>query len=224
MEKKLQRIKEIVEKELSCSAHSLDHTTRVYNFALTLAEGENVDMEVLKAAILLHDIARVKEDTDSSGNASHALLGAEMAEPILRELEFSEEKIKHIIDCIRAHSFKRGNAPKTIEAKILFDADKIDSLGCIGIAREFAIGGQYGQKIYSEVPLEEYIRDNLVGGELDGRIKDVSKHAPNLEFETECKFVPDRLYTEKAKEFAKQRLDFMSQFFERFKKELKGEA
>ncbi|MDO8524684.1 MAG: HD domain-containing protein [bacterium] len=223
MEDKLQKLKEIVEKELSCSAHSLDHTTRVYNFALNLAEGESIDKEVLEAAVLLHDIARAKEDTDSSGNTSHALLGAEMAESILGELEFSEEKIRHIMDCIRAHSFKGGN-PKTIEAKILFDADKIDSLGCVGIARAFAIGGQYGQKIYSEVPLEEYIKDNLVGGELDGKIKDVSRHAPNLEFETECKFVPGRLYTEKAKEFAKQRLDFMNQFFERLKKELKGEA
>ena len=174
MENKLQRIKEVVEKELSCSAHSLDHSIRVYNFALHLAESENVDIEVLKASALLHDIARVKEDTDLSGNTKHAILGAEMAEPILRELGFSEEKIRHIMDCIRAHSFKGGDVPKTIEAKILFDADKIDSLGCIGIARAFSIGGQYGQKIYSEVPLEEYIKDNLVGGELIGTIKDVS--------------------------------------------------
>jgi len=224
MEDKIQKIKEAVEKELSCSAHSLDHVTRVYNFALNLAEGENVDMEVLKAAILLHDIARVKEDTDPSGNTNHALLGAQLAEPILKELGFTEEKVKHIQDCVRTHRYREGDEPQTLEAKILFDADKIDLTGCIGIARAFAISGQYGQKIYSDVFLEDYIKENLAGGKANGKIKDVSKHAPNLEFETKFKFIPNKLYTKKAKEIGKQRVEFMEQFFERLKKELKGEV
>ncbi|MDD5738794.1 MAG: HD domain-containing protein, partial [Candidatus Pacebacteria bacterium] len=193
MESKLQKIKEVVEKELSCSAHSLDHITRVYNLALNLAKGENVDMEVLEAAVLLHDIARVKEDTDPSGNTNHALLGAEMAEKILIEIGFSEQKIKHITECVRTHRNKGNNRPQTIEAKILFDADKLDSLGCIGIARAFAIGGQYGQKIYSDIPLEDYIKDNLIGGTIDGKIKDVSNHTADLEFETDCKFMPQKI-------------------------------
>ncbi|MDD5739109.1 MAG: phosphohydrolase, partial [Candidatus Pacebacteria bacterium] len=113
--------------------------------------------------------------------------------------------------------------PQTIEAKILFDADKLDSLGCIGIARAFDIGGQYGQKIYSDIPLEDYIKDNLIGGTIDGKIKDVSKHTADLEFETDCKFMPQKIYTEKAKEIAQNRLEYMSQFFTRLKKEIIGD-
>ncbi|MEA3272193.1 MAG: HDIG domain-containing protein, partial [Patescibacteria group bacterium] len=100
MEQKIQQIKEKVKKELSCSAHNVDHIERVYNLCLLLAKDEDVDLDVLKAAALLHDIARVKEDEDSSGNTDHAVLGSEMAVPILQELDFPEEKIKHIQDCI----------------------------------------------------------------------------------------------------------------------------
>ncbi len=96
MEKKFQKIKDIVERELSCSAHSMDHVMRVYNLCLHLAENENIDLDILKTAALLHDIARVKEDNDSTGNTDHAILSSEMASPILRNLGFSEDKIKYI--------------------------------------------------------------------------------------------------------------------------------
>jgi len=75
------RIREIVEKELSCSAHNLDHVLRVYNLCMFLSKyEENVDLEVLIPAVLLHDIARVKESKDKSGEIDHAILGSEMAE------------------------------------------------------------------------------------------------------------------------------------------------
>lgn len=222
MAAKFQKIKELVEKELSCSAHHMDHVMRVYNLCLHLAENEDVDLNVLKAAALLHDIARVKEDNDPSGNTDHAVLSSEMAGPILKELGFSEEKIKHIKDCIISHRHRTGNEPKTKEAQILFDADKLDGIGLIGIARSFMVAGQYGQKMYSNTPIEEYIKDNLVDGKLNGRIKEVSKHAPNLEFETKFKHIPDKLFTQKGKELGKQGLEFMQNFFERLKKEING--
>lgn len=102
------------------------------------------------------------------------------------------------------------------------DADKLDVLGATGIARSFILAGEYGQKIYSDTPIDEYIKENLVGGKSDGRIKDPSKHAPNLEFETKFKYVPERLYTQKAKEIAKERLEYMKQFYERLKREVSG--
>ncbi len=226
MKGKLQKIKEIVEKEMEGaeSAHDFLHVMRVYNLGLHLAKNEtNVDFEILKTAILLHDIARVKEDEDTSGKIDHAILGAKMAKKILRNLNYKEEKIKQIKHCIIAHRFRSGNEPQTKEAKILFDADKLDVLGAIGVARSLAIAGRYGEKIYLDIPIAKYIKENLVGGKANGRIKDTSKHAPNLEYELKFKHIPNKLYTKKAKRIAKGRLRFMEQFFKRLKKEMDGE-
>lgn len=169
MDEKFQKIREIVEKELSCSAHSMDHVMRVYNLSLHFAENEDVDLDVLKASVLLHDIARVREDNDHTGNTDHAILSSKMAEPILRELGFSKEKIRHIQDCIVSHRYRTGNEPKTKEAQILFDADKLDVVGAIGIARSFVWVGRNNAKIYADININEYIKDNL-GGKINGRI------------------------------------------------------
>lgn len=222
MKEKYEELKEIAEKELeqASPAHDINHVMRVYNLCLHLAKYKlNIDLGVLKTAALLHDIARTKEDQ----KADHAILGAEMSEKILRELGYPEEKIRHIKHCIIAHRFRSRNEPETKEAKILSDSDKLDVVGATGIARSFILAGEHGQKIYSNTPIDEYIKENLVGGKHNGRIKDPSKHAPNIEFETKFKHIPDKLYTQEAKEIAKQRLEYMRQFFERLKREIKGE-
>ncbi len=219
------KLKEIMEKELSSSAHSMDHVMRVHDLCMELAKDEkDVDLDVLEAAVLLHDIARVKENKDPSGNTDHAVLGSESAGKILAELNFSAEKIEKISHCIIAHRFRTGNEPKTIEAKILFDADKLDTLGAVGIARLFMVAGEHGEKTYSDMPVDEYIRKNLVGGLHNGRIKDPSKHSPNLDFETKIIHIPNKLYTNRAKEIAKERIEYMREFFGRLRKEVHGEV
>lgn len=224
MEEKYSKIKKIVEGELSGSAHNMDHIMRVYNSCLLIAKDEpDIDLNILKTATLLHDIARVKEDLDNTGNIDHAILGAEMAEKILEGFNYSKGEIEQIKHCISAHRFRSENEPKTKEAKILFDADKLDVIGSIGIARTFIIAGEYGEKLYSDTTVDEYIKDNLVDGKPDGRIKEMSKHAPNLEFETKFKHIPSTLYTQKARKMAEQRLKYMDQFFKRMKKEIDGE-
>jgi len=224
METKYQKIEGIVARELSCSAHAMEHVMRVYNLCLHLAKYElNVDLDVLKTAALLHDIARVEEFNDKTGSIDHSVLGAEMADKILRTLGYSEEKIAHVKHCIATHRFRSKVKPQTKEAKILFDADKLDVLGAIGVARSFMIAGQYGQKIYSDVSIQEYLKDNVVGEKADGRVRDISKHTPILEFELKFKHVPERLYTQKAREIAEERLQFMEDFFEKLKREIKGQ-
>ncbi len=224
METKYQKMKEIVERKLSCSAHAMDHVMRVYTICLQLAKYESgIDLDVLKTAALLHDVARVKEFKDKTGSIDYAALGTEMATKILRTLCYSEEKIALVNHCIAAHRFRGNVKPQTKEAKILFDADKLDVLGAIGVARSFMMAGEYGQRIYSGIPLEEYLTDNVVGAKTNGRIKDISKHAPNLEFELKFRHVPERLYTRKAKEIAEERLRFMENFFERLRMEMRGE-
>jgi uncharacterized protein len=224
MESKYQRIREIIEKEMSCPAHNIEHVIRVHNLCLHLAGSEpNINLGILRTAALLHDIARVREDQDDSGNTEHATLGAEMAGEILDKLGYSTESVESIKHCIAAHRFRSGDNPRTGEAKILFDADKLDIIGSVGVARSFMIAGQYGERLYSDVPIDEYIRENLVGGSPGGRIREISKHAPNLEFETKVKHIPDRLYTQEARRIALQRVEFMKQFFGRLEREIAGE-
>lgn len=221
MQQKYQIIINIIKEKKLCTAHDLDHVLRVYNLCKRLAEHEaEVDMNVLVPAALLHDIARIVEDDDSSGEVDHAVLGAEKAEGILERLGYEKEVIKRIKHCIIAHRFRSGYNPETIEAMILFDADKLDVIGAIGIARSFMVAGQHGEKLFREIPLEEYIKENV--GE-NGRIKDNSKHAINLEFELKLKKIPHRLYTQKAKEIALRRISYMEEFFSTLRDEVNGE-
>lgn len=217
---KYENLKNIVQKELACSAHSLDHVLRVYNLCVYLSKHENdVDTDILYPAALLHDIARVKESTDKSGSIDHAVLGSEIAENILVKMNYSKDSIDKIKHCIITHRFRSGNEPQSIEAKILFDADKLDAIGAVGIARCFMLSGQYGQRLYTDTSLEEYLSNNSVE---NGRLKDISKHTPFIEFDMKFKKIPDRLYTKKGRELAKDRLAYMSDFFDKLKNEIEG--
>jgi uncharacterized protein len=224
MNEKIKEIQKIVNDDLSCCAHNFEHVMRVYNLSIFLAENEEIDMEVLKISALLHDIARRKEDNDKTGDIDHAILGAEMAENILKKMDYSQEKINSVKHCIITHRFRTGNKPKTKEAMILFDADKLDVLGAIGIARCYMFAGQQKQVIFSEIPINEYIKDNLFNGEINGRIKDNSKHASNIEFQIKLQYIPDKLYTSKAKKIGKERVQYMKIFFDQLEKEIKGKA
>lgn len=221
MKREIKKIKDIIEREISCSAHGMDHSLRVYNLCLNLAKGKNVDMEVLETAALLHDIGGAKETTDPSGNTCHAIEGAKMAKPILKELGFSKEKIKHVQDCIKTHRYKTNEKPKTKEAKILFDADKVDALGAIGVARQFVWIGKNNANIYKKMDIKKYAKENLCG-KINGRIQDKTKHSAQLEFEAKIKHLPKKLYTKEAKKIAKERLKFHKEFLERMEREIKA--
>lgn len=220
MDQQYQILKEIVEKKLSYAGHDLDHVMRVYRLCLNLCQEEEADLEVLIPAVLLHDIARKTEDEDTTGRTDHAVLGAEMAGEILRDLDYPEDLIRKIQYCIAVHRFRSGRTPETIEAKILFDADKLDIIGAIGIARSYMLAGQHGERMHHEIPIEEYIQKNV--GE-NGRIKDASLHTSNLEFELKLKKIPNRLFTAKAKAIARSRLEYMDAFFQLLRKEINGE-
>ncbi|HWQ21799.1 MAG TPA: HD domain-containing protein [Clostridia bacterium] len=225
MDEKMQKVREAVERELVCSAHSMAHVWRVYRLCLRLAADEtNVDTEVLELASLLHDIARVREDTDDTGMTDHAVLGAAMAEPILRDAGYPEATVRHVCSCIATHRFRGDAVPATIEAKLLFDADKIDSLGAVGIARAYMLAAGYGEAIYSDENVADYVACNHVGGVATGRIRVLSEHTPNLEFEIAFKRIPDRLFTPQAHSVAVDRLAVMQTFFDRLKAELDGLA
>jgi len=206
-------------KELSCSAHNMEHVMRVVALCKMIAADEkNVDMEILLISAYLHDIARVKEDQDVTGETDHSVLGAKMSADLLSNLGYSIEKTDRVKHCIISHRFRSGHRPESIEAKILFDADKLDVLGAVGLARTYMMSGQYGQSL--DFDSENYSLEK--NSDNNGRLKDMSKHSPFIEFECKYKKIPARLHTKKAKEIAAERLAFMEQFFKRLRNELKG--
>ncbi len=189
--------------------HDWDHTERVLRLCMHIGDKENADMEILKYAAILHDIGR-KYESDSKGKICHAEKGAEMAKEILEKHGFDEEKIKKIIHCIETHRFRGNKIPVSKEAKVLFDADKLDSIGAIGIGRTFLFAGQHGGRLYNNKnemeKAEEY-------SEEDTALR---------EFSVKLRMVKDKMQTEEGKRLAKERHDFMVDFFERLDKEVNG--
>ena len=212
----MEKLIEIVKRELNSSSHDFDHTLRVLNLALKIAEHyPEVNVEVLKASCILHDIARVKEDTNPTHSIDHAELGAQMSESVLKDLGYSDYFIKAVSHAIRAHRFRGNVLPETIEAKILSDADKLDAIGAIGIGRAFMIAGEYGERLYVEVNEEELGQAK--------RINNFKEHSPNIEYLVKLRHIKDRLYTDYAKSIADDRFRFMDDFFKRLEREVRGE-
>ena len=136
------------------AAHDREHVYRVLNNAMTIAQGEaDVQWDVLVAAALLHDISRPEQIADSS--IDHATHGAEKAYIFLMNHGFDEGFSSHVRDCISTHRFRKSAPPATLEARILFDADKLDVCGAIGIARTLQYSGETGRPIYTRNALGE---------------------------------------------------------------------
>lgn len=161
------------------SAHDREHIYRVLGNALEIAGAEkNVDRDVLIAACLLHDIGRGEQRRDPS--LCHAEVGSEKAGVFLLEQGFSREFAQRVADCILTHRFRKNRPPESPEAKILFDADKLDVTGAIGIARTLMFQGDGAQPLYTRLP--------------DGSICDGTGEAETSFFQ-EYKFKLERLYS-----------------------------
>jgi uncharacterized protein len=127
-------------------AHDLAHLHRVWHNVRTLHEAEGGDLEVLLAAVLLHDCVAVEKNSPLRSQASR--LAAEKASSVLAELNWPSDKIASVAHAIEAHSFSANITPLTLEAKIVQDADRLDSLGMLGVARTFYIAGRMGSALY----------------------------------------------------------------------------
>jgi uncharacterized protein len=167
--------------------HGFEHVERVYNMCLHIGIVEKAELGILLPAALLHDIARDEE--------SHAQTGAKKAEPILRYYDQSEEAIEGITTAISTHSFSGKKPPKTLEAKILSDADKLDALGAIGTYRTAVYSGEHARSV-----------DDFVA----------HFHEKLLKLER-------LLFTDEAKRMAEKRTRYMIDFLEQLSRELKQE-
>jgi uncharacterized protein len=197
--------------------HDWHHTMRVWVIAEQIALDDigTVNLEILELAVYLHDIARQEED-DSNSTLDHALLGSKKAKELLQTLNYPDEIIKGVCHCIEAHRFrknKKDEQPSSIEAKILFDADKLDSIGAVGIARAFLYAGENGYQLYRDLPKD------YNGG---SRNMNPDIHTANIEYEVKLKHIEGLLLTKSGRKIAKERNQFMKNFFDQLEEEMKG--
>ena len=140
--------KQVQQKMKNDPAHDFNHVMRVYKNAQKLCKKEMANEKLVLSAVLLHDIISYPKSDKRSKSSS--LKSAEESKKILKKLDFSEKEIRIVSDAIRDHSFSRGKTPKTLEGKILQDADRLDAIGAIGIARVFAVGGSEKRPFYND--------------------------------------------------------------------------
>lgn len=129
------------------SAHDFQHTMRVYKNAQKICKKEKANEKLVLSAALLHDIVSYPKSDKRSKISS--IESAKKSKKILEKLDFTKKEITIISDAIHDHSFSQNKIPKTIEGKILQDADRLDALGAIGIARVFATGGSLKRPFYN---------------------------------------------------------------------------
>lgn len=187
-------------------AHDYSHIMRVYKNAQKIARHEKADTRLVLAAVLLHDLVQFPKSDPRSKTASTK--SAKLAQKILQKHSFSEPEIKIITDAIRDHSFSRGKTPQTIEGKILQDADRLDALGAIGIARTFSVGGSEGRPIYN-------VKDPLC------RTRKPDDHSWTVDhFYRKLLLLEKKMNTKFAKSLAKKRTKLMVKFLSELNDEI----
>ena len=190
------------------SAHDCEHVYRVLYNALEIAKAEqNVDYDILIAACLLHDIGRKEQIADPS--LCHAAVGSEKAYRFLLELGMKHDFAEKVRHCIQTHRFRKNLPPQTTEAKILYDADKLDVTGAIGIARTLMYRGTLTEPLYRHLP--------------DGTISDGTEdlgHSFFREYKFKLEKLYDRFFTARGADLARERRAIAAAFYENLYKEV----
>jgi uncharacterized protein len=222
--------------------HGFDHVLRVYHMAERLALAEGADLEIVRAAALLHDVMSLQPAANSQqlarwvngltanspqksenselgqkpGNRlAHHQEAADFAAGVLRLEGWSEGRIAAVQHCIRSHRFRDpAGGPQTLEAKVLFDADKLDAIGATGIGRAIAFALGDGMPVYSP-PSGRFLES--------GELEPGERHSAYHEYLFKLVRLKERLYTPSARLIAEERHRLMAEFFEALAAEMRGE-
>ncbi len=199
------------------ASHDYAHIKRVMALADTIQAQEGGDLPTIWAAVAFHDLGQERERLHGG---DHALIGADMAAEWLTHTSFPQQCISAVQQAIREHRMTGGIPPTTLEGRILYDADKIDCLGAIGIARLFCITGRYNQKVYSTLPddVTEPVDPLLVR-----TLRRHPDYSPSIEFQLMFGDLPERMTTSTGRELARERYEYMKEFFKRLRLEIEGE-
>lgn len=193
--------------------HDFAHVVRVYHMAERIGKAEGADLEIVRAAALLHDVEG--SAPEGAGRASHHHESAEFAAEVLAAEGWPAERIAAVQHCIRAHRFRdRSEPPATLEAQVLFDADKLDVLGSIGAARTIAYAILAGQPIHA--PASEQFRST-------GKEEPGEPHSSYHEYLFKLRHVKERMFTRTGKAIAEERHAALCVFYDRLDAEMRGE-
>jgi uncharacterized protein len=198
-------------------SHDFDHILRVTALAERIAIAEGADLAVVRTAALLHDVA------ESQGRANHHLASAARAREILRDglNRQPADFVEAVVHAIAAHRFRTGPAPATLEAQVVFDADKLDITGAIGVARAFAYAGERGNALWN-TPWRAIAAG---GGDVVNQPAALgAAYTPSHEFVYKLDRISERLYTATARAIAHEREAFIRAFFDRLDAEVAGLA
>jgi uncharacterized protein len=190
-------------------AHDFQHILRVYKNAEMISKQEkSVDLDVVLAAALLHDLVVYPKGSTKTINSADE--SAEVAKKILLEYKnYPIEKIEKVADAIRTHSFSKKLAPSTLEGKILQDADRLDAIGAIGLARTFSVGGSENRSLYN--PLDPFCKSERQLDDTQWTLDHIKKKLMILK---NC------MHTKAAKKIAEERTEFMELFLNQLRKEI----
>jgi uncharacterized protein len=199
------------------AAHDYDHLERVIALADKIQASEGGNLPTIWAAVALHDIGQERE---RRLGGDHALIGATLAAELLKDTPFPQEYIPAVQQAIQEHRMTGGRIPQTLEGRILYDADKLDCLGAIGIGRLYCITGRYNQKVYAPIP------DDIVEPIDSHMIRNLRRrpdYSPYIEFQLLFGNLPERMTTNTGRDMAHERFAYMQEFFTRLRKEVEGQ-
>jgi uncharacterized protein len=178
--------------------HGFDHVMRVHHLAERLAIAEEADQEIVLAAALLHDV--------ESDRSEHHQAAAEFAAEILQSEGWEDERIAAVQHCIRAHRFRdESERPQSLEAKVLYDADKLDAIGATGVARAIAFALGAGQPVYAP-PSSRFLHS--------GEREPFEPHSAYHEYLFKLRKLKDHLFTPTARNLAEERHRILVTYFE----------
>lgn len=210
------------------SAHDFDHVLRVMALATRLATAEGADVTVVRLAALLHDVPVDDVPVDAqpdafqhaagagdAGRHDHHLAAAAYAGELLAARGLGTNRIENVVHAIEAHRFRdQSIQPATLEAQCLYDADKLDSMGAIGVARCFAYAGGQGNRLWTT---------SVPGVPSDAAKPFGPDYTPVHEFVYKLQRLYATLHTATAQQIGRERHQFMVDFFQHFDREVLGE-
>jgi uncharacterized protein len=190
-------------------AHDFQHVLRVYKNAEMISKQEkSVDLDVVLAAALLHDLVVYPKGSTKTINSADD--SAEIAKKVLLDHKnYPREKIEKVADAIRTHSFSKRLVPHTLEGKILQDADRLDAIGAIGIARTFSVGGSENRSLY--YPIDPF-------GKSDRQLDDTQWTLDHIK--RKLMTLKNSMHTKTAKKIAEERTEFMELFLNQLRREI----
>lgn len=202
------------------AAHDFDHVRRVTDLALHIAQVEGADLTVVRLAALLHDVP-VPATSEAARHADahalrqrHHLSAAAYARDLLIARGLGTRQADQVVHCIEAHRFRdQSIQPQTLEAQCLYDADKLDSIGAIGIGRAFAYAGAHGSRLWTEPWRAVSPSDARPSG---------PNYTPVHEYVYKLQRIVDTLHTATARAIGQARHAYMVEFFEQLDAEMTG--